>query len=88
MVVGGDPGGAGLKAQQTGPAVQQPVADCRRGAAARQDRGRFGGDADAAQPVLRAGTQQHRPDRRMQVHVLVGVGVVQRQAGPATSPLT
>ena len=43
--------------------------------------GRFGGNADGAQAEFAADADHQGADRRMQVHVLMGVGVVERQAG-------
>jgi hypothetical protein len=44
-------------------------------------RGRFGGDAQRPQSEIAADVDHQAAYRRMQLHMLVGVGMVKRQAG-------
>ena len=63
------------------PGMQRPCAGADRLAQSPKHCGRLTRHAHAGQPVPRAVPQQQRADIRMQVHVLVRVGMRQRQAG-------
>ena len=81
-VVGGEHAGAcDLVSEPSGPGAQRGRAEGRARAAGREWGGGFGGNADRAQSVVAADVDEHASDGGMKVHVLVGVGMVERQAG-------
>jgi len=72
---------AGLVAQEAGPGVEGAVGQGGRFAEAFEGGGGFGGDADAGQAEGFAGFDHQARDGGVEVHVFVGVGVVELQAG-------
>ena len=46
---------------------------------------RFGGNADAGQTEIASFLQHHRADSWVQMHVLVGIGMIQCQSGRGKS---
>ena len=63
------------------PVIQRMRAHPDARAAARQNRRRLGRHTHPRQPELPADLQHQPPDGRMQMHMLVRIGVVQRQPG-------
>ena len=81
VIVDGEAGASRLAAQDTGPGVEDFRSWAGGGAACGEGPWRLGGDADGAQAVAAADIDRQAADRGMQVHVFVGVGVIECQAG-------
>ena len=80
MVIGAQPGTPGLCAEHIRPAIERARTQPLLHATGAHDIWRLRGDAHGPKPMREPGLDQHAADRRVQVHVLVRVGVIERQA--------
>ncbi len=81
MVIGRQAGTSRLIPQQAGPLKQRLMPKPHARSARRQDGRRLGGNTDGAQSEFPPDFDHQLSDDRVQMHVLVSVGVIEAQAG-------
>ena len=70
-----------LSPQHARPVIQRVCPRSDRCAAAREDRGRLGWNTHAVEAELPADFEHQPPHRRMQMHMLVRISVMQHEPG-------
>ncbi len=85
VVVGQETRAAGTAAEQAGPVIEGAVAEVGLGAGGGEGLRGLSGDAKGAQAVAPASFDQQAADHGVEVHVLVGVGVIEAEAGGGKS---